>query len=517
MTHENMTYKKIDIEGQGKVFQCINCEKTFQKIHSFYQHYNSNHKEKKFECEQCDKTFSTMQKFECHANKCNGKSATTKLKFKISLSSYRVIENEVGKHYECCQCEAKFKERGKFAIHFYRVHKEKTAKCDNCDKLFGHSSFLSIHLKKCKGKSLKYNTKENITYKKIQLGDRLEKVQCMICDEDFESVNSFHSHYSKTHKEKRFRCDKCSKSFLLESLLDNHLCQAQEKAYKCNKCSKSFDLACNVRRHNRIVHEKESNSQLYKKHKCDTCGKSFFDKLKLDKHLITHDYEIVESDDKIKQFQCKICKENFNSKPELYQHFYKVHLDKSVKTHECDLCDKIYTDTWKLGEHLKGHKSKEKLQYEIIRNLDSNKEYQCKRCEATLTSLHTFKKHFKVSHQVEKNDGLKIISSNAEVKSNLFQEVLEDATKKDHKTHQGSFDISTIKLSGTDVLAIANIREENDVIETDSNLKLESENMSAGELDKLYRVENNETDPIGTLNKEDMQIKTEPEETILGF
>ena len=108
-----------------------------------------------------------------------------------------MIESDLGKTYGCYQCEAKFKKRAKFANHFYRFHKEKTLKCENCKKLFAHSTFLRIHLKRCKGESLsKYNTNENISYKKILVGDRMENIQCMICEEVFDSISSFHESFS---------------------------------------------------------------------------------------------------------------------------------------------------------------------------------------------------------------------------------------------------------------------------------------------------------------------------------
>ena len=108
-----------------------------------------------------------------------------------------------GKYYVCCLCESKFKIRGKFAIHFYQVHKEKTLICDSCDKRFAHCSFMKFHLKRCKGKLYpKCITKEKITYKIIQSKDKMENIQCLICNEAFESIASFHSHYSYNEKEK---------------------------------------------------------------------------------------------------------------------------------------------------------------------------------------------------------------------------------------------------------------------------------------------------------------------------
>ena len=530
---KGLHYEEI-FENDGiKKYQCCLCEKIFRIVSSVIYHIHTIHREKEYQCSKCDKQFAIRIELKYHLKKCNGslklKSREIKnqaiktpkinnCKFEISDLSYKVIESDLGKTYECYQCEAKFKKRAKFAKHLYRLHLEKTLKCERCDKLFAHSSLLNIHLKKCEVKSpQKYKTKENTTYKKIESEDKVEKIQCMICEEVFESVNTFHGHYSHTHREKRFRCDKCFKSFSRESDLNLHLDICREKTYKCDKCSKSFSFASNVWRHNKIAHENNGNAQMNKKHKCDTCGITFNDKLNLDKHLITHDYEIVILDDKIKQFQCKICKEDFKTKPILYQHIYKLHLHKSVKTYKCDICNKICTDTWKLRKHLKAHETKEKRYYEIFHDSNSKKYYRCKKCQVTSASLYTFKTHFKESHLQERNEGVKTIPSHGEVESNILQEVLENTTKKDHKIPQGSFDISTIKLNGTDVLAIANIREENYMIETDSNLKLESENMIDGELEKLYRVENNDTDPIATLNKEDMQIKTETEESILGF
>ena len=325
----------------------------------------------------------------------------------------KIVESELGQIYECCQCDAKYKERRKFANHFYR-----------------------------------------------------------------------------------------------------HVCQDQnEKPYVCNNCSKSFKNKSNLWRHNITEHEKDSKGLMNNVLKCETCDKTFLEKGKLNKHLIGHDYEVVFSNDKRKVFQCKICKENLNSKPEFNQHFYGLHLDKSVKTYKCYICERIYTDTWKLGEHLRGHETRKKLNYEIIHNSDSNTQYRCKKCQKTLISLYTFKKHFKDFHLPGRNDSPK--SKSSEDNSNLSQVIPVDTAKKSRKI--ASFDISNIKLSGTDVLTIANIREDNDLIVNNTHLKLESENVYDEELETLYSVESNDIDPIGALDKEEKEFKMETEESILGI
>ena len=542
---------------EGNKHKCNLCHKTFSKRDTLYAHNSRKHKENNFMCENCGKHFASKSELNNHLQKCDAllrkenlkpfherrfkiiQNSTERIKiqcktcqeifserknlrlhyrqahnpnhkFKVNDSNYKIVESELGQIYECCQCDAKYKERRKFANHFYRVHKEKTLKCERCDKRFAHSTLLSIHLKRCKGKSLpKYNTKENISYKKILVGDRMENIQCMICEELFESISSFHGHYSNAHREKKFRCDKCSRIFISKSKFNRHVCQDQnEKPYVCNNCSK-FKNTSNLWRHNITEHEKDSKGLMNNVLKCETCDKTFLEKGKLNKHLIVHDYEVVISHG--------ICKENLNSKPEFNQHFYGLHLDKSVKTYKCYICERIYTDTWKLGEHLRGHETRKKLNYEIIHNSDSNTQYRCKKCQKTLISLYTFKKHFKDFHLPERNYTPSPKSKRSEDNSNLIQVIPVDTSKKGRKIASASFDISNIKLSGTDVLTIANIREDNDLIVNNTHLKLESENVYDEELETLYSVESNDIDPIGALDKEEKEFKMETEESILGI
>ena len=80
--------------------------------------------------------------------KCEGASNSGQ-KFKINADFYKIIESDSGKNYACNFCEKTVPDKWQFSLHYYRFHKEKTLKCDNCEKHFGHTSLLKVHYERC--------------------------------------------------------------------------------------------------------------------------------------------------------------------------------------------------------------------------------------------------------------------------------------------------------------------------------------------------------------------------------
>ncbi|ESO84523.1 hypothetical protein LOTGIDRAFT_132019 [Lottia gigantea] len=105
---------------------------------------------------------------------------------------------------------------------------------------------------------------------------------------------------------------------------------ATPKRYKCDKCSKTFTRLDSLTQHLKIHVQKSL-------HVCKVCQKSFQTKSQLNSHAKTHD-----------KHKCKICRESFETNKKLASHqtFHIV-----SRSHKCDVCEKVFT----CSSHLKRH------------------------------------------------------------------------------------------------------------------------------------------------------------------
>ena len=71
--------------------------------------------------------------------------------------------------------------------------------------------------------------------------------------------------------QKDHKCDSCGKSFFEAGSLKEHINSVHngQKDYKCDSCGKAFFEAGSLKIHINSVHHGQ------KDHKCDSCGKSF--------------------------------------------------------------------------------------------------------------------------------------------------------------------------------------------------------------------------------------------------
>ena len=83
-----------------------------------------------------------------------------------------------------------------------------------------------------------------------------------------------------------------------------------------------------------------SNSAMEEGHKCETCGKGFKKKFKLNNHVkIAHGERL---------FACKICDKRFQTKMILRTHM-RVHTGE--KPYKCKICGMTFTYSYNLRDH----------------------------------------------------------------------------------------------------------------------------------------------------------------------
>ncbi|CAG0897768.1 unnamed protein product [Cyprideis torosa] len=108
--------------GDGSVYPCSECSKTFKTKNYLYSHRKKVHGERTFCCEVCGKRFKSGQ----------------------NLNDHRSIHSAV-KPFGCSLCEKRFTQKGYLKTHMRFHTGEKPLKCDLCDESFAAKSMLNAH------------------------------------------------------------------------------------------------------------------------------------------------------------------------------------------------------------------------------------------------------------------------------------------------------------------------------------------------------------------------------------
>ncbi|CAG9810159.1 unnamed protein product [Chironomus riparius] len=199
--------------------------------------------------------------------------------------------------------------------------------------------------------------------------------KCDICETTFTTRNRLNAHNKKFHKDKLkdaiIICDICGKEFFLKYGLERHLKAHQEPTQKTT-CECDF---CGKLFKNRSLVHGHMKTHLPAV-KCKICQKE------LKQGCINMHNKIFHENNAT--FQCEICSIVFKTEQYLKQH-RMVH-DKKF---ECNICKKKYKNRFILKKHV----------YEYHENPKSNK---CDVCEKKFNEFRDLKKHKRIHDKNQK-------------------------------------------------------------------------------------------------------------------
>ena len=123
---------------------------------------------------------------------------------------------------------------------------------------------------------------------------------CDQCGFSYKTKASYNAHMRRNHNQTgaEVTCSFCGKKFSGEAVLNDHH-KAVHKEMQCVECGMILAGSSRMYHHKKSVHVKE------KAYKCETCGKGFVHRNKLEEHYNVHTGA--------KPFKCKYCPKAFGS------------------------------------------------------------------------------------------------------------------------------------------------------------------------------------------------------------
>ena len=170
-------------------------------------------------------------------------------------------------------------------------------------------------------------------------------------------------------------CRTCRKVCLNEDYFVSHRCRGQETGKKhrfiCNTCGKSFKQKIGLQYHNIYIHNGE------RKAACPHCSYRAPDKAKLSLHLRKHS--------KARPFVCEICNASFKVRST-----YKTHVARHSNSgkHVCIHCNKAFVMLSQYEEHCQIH--------------NVERPFACSQCGMTFKQKKRLRVHLRAVHYHDK-------------------------------------------------------------------------------------------------------------------
>ncbi|XP_071143850.1 zinc finger protein 37-like [Mytilus edulis] len=395
---------------------CKLCHLNLKTEHKFHYHMKTQHKETSLKRKKELMSVQGSLKYKKTEKKPvqKAKSYTTSAIIKdVRIKSEEEIETQTDnsddgsldstKSVKCKLCKKGYKKQHGLSQHLRLTHK---TYCIHCEEDMSSVDELKEHLNKThnifasEDGSFRYGCK--ICGKTFANGHKLKAHQyvhnihpplkCSICHQILKSEKTLSYHMKTKHNEayqKNVSCEYCGKLFWCKSELDKHLrVHTNERPYLCHICSSSFKTAGNLRNHQRAIHENHFWI-------CDVCGQKFKSKPRFQEHLFKEKHGKEGKPIQYKEFPCNECGKIFPRKIDFQIHF-RIH--SGAKPYKCLECGRAFRCHNHLTQHKVTHTGEKPFKckfcgkgFSQYANVNCHMKKQCKFKGQENKNLSTFK------------------------------------------------------------------------------------------------------------------------------
>ena len=470
--HMQSAHETVDFLSDD-CLTCKICNNKFSHMFLLYDHLGTHFGQKSYKCDVCAKELLHGRALRVHmkmvhlgGNKmkkmkklsaqpdvlrdCFQSDCTFKTKKVKDLMVHLETAHKIVESLTCKLCNNNLPSKWCLFDHLDLHFKQKSFKCDECDKEFLYTAAVKAHKRSVHSETKYYEPKrETISCvikecsfvaktKKaivIHLGKVHQVVQlktktclkcnkfiggkvvylyyhmkmhyedaeyiCAQCGKAFNAPNKLKIHEYTVHTDKRWNCDKCGAILKNKNSLENHKASVHDKIrYHCDKCGKHFHSKYHLKQHMEKQHEGKISVV-----QCELCGKDFEDKY-LKRHIaVVH--KRTEAG-----IKCDQCSKTFLCKAGLRTHIRLIH--NLERNHICKICKSSFQSATYLKQHIAAvHDGIRKFQCDLCEKAFSNrfgltrhkesfhqgKRFECDKCSKSFTQKYHLKTHLEQDHR----------------------------------------------------------------------------------------------------------------------
>lgn len=221
-------------------------------------------------CQQCQKPFTSLSTYAAHVRAMHPKDD----ELKLDLEKKRSASNTSSIVMSCPLCPEVRNGKAIFR-HFKDIHSK-------------DSNYTSLLNNLRESHKAKFLASERNRYRKlVNLS-----AKCKFCHQEFEHRWARTRHQRKCSQNpnppKLYHCTRCARIYFSESRFEKHkLMHTEADEYSCEFCGKRYRNKSGLYVHLRKAHDIQMKAPNYK-HVCNICEKRFFDRSRLNDHMLRH-------------------------------------------------------------------------------------------------------------------------------------------------------------------------------------------------------------------------------------
>lgn len=365
--NESYTYNEVEqaipearypILDPRKPFVCQHCGVAFAREKALASHARIHAGDSPFECETCNEMFWDVTVLREHVRNKHGGMATAESDYDDIDDDDYVDDSKYGDFY-CKVCGMRFHRTDLLRRHM-RSHSEVKEEynnevdfghvCNVCGQSFSEALDLLAHAESharqlghrcmlCGEGFIDESTMA--THVMQRHGKNMPPNTCMLCGKTCKDRRTLLKHSWDHSREKLFSCSKCGKSFHNKARLKRHMVSHRNKAVQCDVCGDDFPDGRSLMNH-RHSHSNISGRQF----PCRECGKTFGSRSSQQIHIRIHTGE--------RPYGCRFCWKAFADGGTLRKH-ERIHTGE--KPYACAVCPRAFNQRVVLREHIRSHHS----------------------------------------------------------------------------------------------------------------------------------------------------------------
>ncbi|XP_060659873.1 zinc finger protein 431-like [Drosophila nasuta] len=269
----------IPVERERRrLIECHICTQKFIKMANYEEHMKRHSDLLPHQCpvDTCKTGFTTSNGLRhhiehthtelCQMYTCTAKGCDKQFPLKRLLTRHMRVEHNIAKPdiHPCSECDKLFRCPMALKKHMYKhTGEEKPFGCDICKRRFAASTELRDHLLRHAG---------------------IKRFVCAYCGVGKTTKQELDNHILTHTREKNFKCDQCEYATHIKQSLTKHIRVVHMKIRKhaCKHCEKTFGTAYARRMHERL----HTGDSCYE---CTICSRMFLFEKNLTNHLKAHE------------------------------------------------------------------------------------------------------------------------------------------------------------------------------------------------------------------------------------